>query len=570
VAILGAAFQIGRSALAAYQAAIAITGQNIANVGNPNYTRQSGRLAAVPGGMTAAGVAPGAGVDLTGIQRHVDEAVQARLRLAYGSRSGAETTYNTLNRVESLYNELTDGDLSSQLNAFFGSFTSLQTDPADTSARELALSSADTVIHTLQRQRSSLLDQITDLNNSVEQIVPSANEMLSEVARLNELIVTQATRGGGDSALRDRRDALLSSLSELMDIQTREQSNGVVNIYLGSEPLVDGSRSRGLTTQRVIKDGIERVTVRFADNNGSVVLRDGRLAAIVDSRDTDLTGQLGKLDQLTRGLIWEVNRVHASGRGLTGYTTLTGTYAANSRTAALNTAPAGLPFQVQNGTFLVHVRDRQSGQEVTRMIQVDLDGLGGNDTTLNSLATDLDALPHVSATITADNRLKLDADPGYDISFSEDSSNALASLGLATFFEGTDAATLAVRPAVRDNPQLIATSLSGAPGDGDNAGRLAAVGSAASALLNDQSIVGFHGALVSKLGVDVAAARSNQEATDAVYSSLLAQRESISGVSLDEEAINLTKYERSFQGVSRFLSVVDSLTTEIMNLVRVA
>jgi flagellar hook-associated protein 1 FlgK len=570
VAILGAAFQIGRSALAAYQAAIAITGQNIANVGNPNYTRQSGRLAAVPGGMTAAGVAPGAGVDLTGIQRHVDEAVQARLRLAYGSRSGAETTYNTLNRVESLYNELTDGDLSSQLNAFFGSFTSLQTDPADTSARELALSSADTVIRTLQRQRSGLLDQITDLNNSVEQIVPSANEMLSEVARLNELIVTQATRGGGDSALRDRRDALLSSLSELMDIQTREQSNGVVNIYLGSEPLVDGSRSRGLTTQRVIKDGIERVTVRFADNNGSVVLRDGRLAAIVDSRDTDLTGQLGKLDQLTRSLIWEVNRVHASGRGLTGYTTLTGTYAANSRTAALNTAPAGLPFPVQNGTFLVHVRDRQSGQEVTRMIQVDLDGLGGNDTTLNSLATDLDALPHVSATITADNRLKLDADPGYDISFSEDSSNALASLGLATFFEGTDAATLAVRPAVRDNPQLIATSLSGAPGDGDNAGRLAAVGSAASALLNDQSIVGFHGVLVSKLGVDVAAARSNQEATDAVYSSLLAQRESISGVSLDEEAINLTKYERSFQGVSRFLSVVDSLTTEIMNLVTVA
>ena len=52
MAILGSAFQIGRSALAAYQSAIAITGQNIANVGNANYTRQSGRLAALSGGMT--------------------------------------------------------------------------------------------------------------------------------------------------------------------------------------------------------------------------------------------------------------------------------------------------------------------------------------------------------------------------------------------------------------------------------------------------------------------------------------------------------------------------------------
>jgi flagellar hook-associated protein 1 len=50
----------------------------------------------------------------------------------------------------------------------------------------------------------------------------------------------------------------------------------------------------------------------------------------------------------------------------------------------------------------------------------------------------------------------------------------------------------------------------------------------------------------------------------------VAQREATSGVSLDEEAINLTKYERSFQGASRFLSVLDTLSLDILNLVSTA
>ena len=60
--LLGPSFQIGRSALAAYQAAISVVGQNIANVGNPNYTRQSGRLTPLVGGAAAGALSPGAGV----------------------------------------------------------------------------------------------------------------------------------------------------------------------------------------------------------------------------------------------------------------------------------------------------------------------------------------------------------------------------------------------------------------------------------------------------------------------------------------------------------------------------
>jgi flagellar hook-associated protein 1 FlgK len=569
VAIFGAALQIGRSALAAYQAAVTITGQNIANVGNPDYTRQTGRLEALDGGMTPAGIAPGAGVNLSALERHVDEAVEARLRLALGQRSGAQTVYETLNRVESLYNELTDGDLSSQLSEFFGSLSNLQTDPAEATARDLVVSNAGAIIQTLQRQRAGLLSEVHDLNDTAQRVTETANSLTEQIADLNEKIVTAEARApGGGSALRDRRDSLLRQLGELVDIQTREQDNGIVNVYLGSEPLVTFNRSRGLTTQTVLKDGLERVTVRFADNGGTAVLRSGKLAAIVQTRDGHLADQLAQLDQLAAGLIYEVNGVHSSGQGTVGYTQVTGTYAANDPDAALNSTQAGLAFPVQNGTFLVHVRDQATGQVSTRMIEVDLDGLNGDDTTLNSLAAALADVPGISASVTPDNQLQLDADDGFEVSFSEDGSHALAALGVGTFFDGTDAATIAVNAAVQNDPRLLATSLDGSPGDGSNAGRLAAVGANASALLGNVSIEEFHGGMVNGLAVETAAANTEQEAADAVYSSLLAQREATSGVSLDEETINLMKYEQSFQGASRFISVLDTLSQEVLALVQ--
>ncbi|HPM23874.1 MAG TPA: flagellar basal body rod C-terminal domain-containing protein, partial [Phycisphaerae bacterium] len=87
------------------------------------------------------------------------------------------------------------------------------------------------------------------------------------------------------------------------------------------------------------------------------------------------------------------------------------------------------------------------------------------------------------------------------------------------------------------------------------------------ALLGGVSIEAYHAMTINGLAVTTAAASTAQEAADMVYSSLLAQREATSGVSLDEEAINLTKYERAFQGASRFLNVLDSLSDEILSLV---
>ncbi|GMU80722.1 MAG: hypothetical protein AMXMBFR47_05930 [Planctomycetota bacterium] len=567
--MLGPSFQIGRSALAAYQAALSVAGQNIANVGNPDYTRQTGRLAALAAGPSIGGIRPGAGVTLASLRRNVDEALESRLRLAAAQRSGAEQVSQSLRQTEALYNELSDQDISSQLSELFGAFGSLQTQPGDSTQRDLILGSADGLVRSFTRIRSGLVQQVRELNDQATVVANHANSIIGEVARLNQqVVVAEADGVTVASALRDRRDSLIRDLGEIMDITTREQPGGAVNVYINSQPLVDFNRSRGIAVDRVLEDGLEIASVRFADDRTPITVREGKLAGLLTSRDSYIRDQLTRLDTLAGGLIYEVNKIHSSGAGLVGYTSLTSERAVLSTSAVLNTTDAGLPFPVRNGTFFVKVRDVESGAVTTRQIDIDLDGLNGNDTTLESLRAQLDAVPGVTATIGADNRLSLTADNGSDISFADDNSGVLAALGLATFFKGTNAATIGIADAVDADPRLIAASVSGAANDGENAGRMAqlAASDVTSALLGNRSIANYHSDMVGDLAVIGGAALDGYEAADAVYQGLYAQRESISGVSLDEEAINMTKYERAYQGAARYITVLNEMTDEVLRL----
>lgn len=569
--MLGASFQIGRSALAAYQAALAVSGQNIANLANPDYARQTGRLSALSGGPVLGGVAPGGGVRLGDLRRHVDEAVEARLRLANGQLSANLLISSALGQTEAIYNELTDQDVSTQLSDLLAGFSQLQAAPNEVSQRNLLVASADGLISSFRRQRSGVQQQVMDLNRQAKAAVDRASRITEEIARLNVDIVAAESDGVTVSgALRDRRDALLRELSGYMDVRVREQENGSINVYVGSEPLVQFNRSRGLIVETQLQDGLELARVRFADDRGLVNVSQGSLAGILRARDRYMVEQIQRLDQLAHGLIYEVNRVHSCGVGLVGYDSLQSRYAVQDAFAPLNSAAAGLPFPLENGTLLVKVRDGNSGQVVTRQIEIDLDGLGGDDTTLATLAADLDAVPGIRARVLADNRLQIDAEGGREFWFAEDSSGALAALGVASFFTGTNAADIDIDPNIRADVRRIATSASGSLLDGGIAGLMAGLASPdrTSVLLNNQSIQNFHASSMERLAVQAAAARGDAESADAIHQALLAQRESISGVNLDEEAVNLAQYERAYQGAARYISVLDNLTMELLALVR--
>jgi flagellar hook-associated protein 1 FlgK len=144
----------------------------------------------------------------------------------------------------------------------------------------------------------------------------------------------------------------------------------------------------------------------------------------------------------------------------------------------------------------------------------------------------------------------------------------LAALGINTFFTGLDARDAAVNEMLQEQPSLLAAASAFLPGDGSNAGRVAALDTAVSERLGGTSLAEYYGTMASSVAVRSAAIHDDVEAASSVLASLHAQRESISGVNLDEEAISLVKFQRAFQGAARFVSVVDRLLQELVVLVR--
>lgn len=563
------ALQIGRSALLAYQSALQVVGNNISNAGNTGYTRQTPVTSPISGIVLPEGFLPGGGVALTALQRNVDSSLDSRLSLAKGDQSDAVAQQDALARIESAMNELSDTDLSTLLQSFFNAFRNLQTTPHDSGARSTVLTAGTSVVQEIQRQRQDVLSLRDELNTQIQDSVRQVNSLTQDIARLNgEITVLESSNKANANALRDQRDEVVRQLSEIVRIQTREQPNGGINVYLGNELLVTNTIHRDLTTTLETTEDGPRSIVQFADNNREVSLMGGSLAGTVTARDTHVLGYLNALNYFAQAMANEVNKIHAGGQGLRGFGSLTGAVEVGDPAAVLNSDEADLNLTPQNGSFMLYVNNTQS-QPPTRVattIEVDLNGVGQEET-LQSLAAKIDAVDHVTASVTADQRLKITMDSGYEVTFGEDTSGVLAALGINTFFTGSGANDLAVNSALVENPDLIAAATRQTAGDGSNAGLLADLATQALESLGGKSVTELYNGIVSDIAVKGKAASASVQSAGVIVSSLTSQRESISGVSLDEEAISLMRFERSYQAAARYTTVVDRLIEQTLGII---
>jgi flagellar hook-associated protein 1 FlgK len=565
---LTAALGIGRSALTAYQAALTVVGQNIANVATPGYTRTSARLTGVPGAGLSVGQL-GSGVQLDSVRRAVNESLNARLRLAGADQQSALAERNSLLRVESIFDPLGEFNLGSLIDTFFQSLGDLQNTPDDIASRGIVINNAQALAERIHGVRRELVGHREELNADIEQLVLRADDIATRIADLNvQIASSEASTGGPAAALRDERDRLLAELSESFAVTTREQPSGAVNVFIGSAALVQFGQSFGLkTTTEINSQGLSVAVVRFKIDNGQVKPPSGGVEGLINARDTHVGGQLTRLDALAGALINEINKLHAGGQGLKGFAGLTGQTAVVDPTLALNAIGNGIFFSPKTGSFFIDVKDA-SGAIVRTQINVDLDGIGA-DTTLNALAADINAnVPNVTATVLADGRLQLSAAGGTTLTFADDTSGVLASLGLNTLFSGHDALTIGVSALVASDPALLAAAKAGLSGDGSNATALANLKDQAVAVLGGASLSEYYNATVSHMAVSGSAARSAMQAADIIFDSLTAQRESISGVNLDEEAVSLISYQRAYEGAARYMNVVDEMLQVLLSLVR--
>lgn len=236
----------GVSGLMAFQTALDTISNNVSNANTTGYSREAVNLVSNAAGATNGGWV-GGGVSVSTITRSYDNLLAGQTRTATSS-------YNQLNTYSTLASNIDDmlGDSSTGLSATLTSFTSaLQTladSPSQTATRQAVLSQAQTLIAQFQSYQSTLNQLGSQVSSSISSEATTITSLGQSIASLNlQIENAQNETGQPPNQLLDERDALIDQLSTHVNVNTVAQSDGSVNVYIGSgQALVVGTTSTTL------------------------------------------------------------------------------------------------------------------------------------------------------------------------------------------------------------------------------------------------------------------------------------------------------------------------------------
>lgn len=349
---------LGASGVRAYQTALDIVGENIANANVPGYARRTAVVAENPsagGGFPLTRqTAAGSGVNVSGIARAYDAFLTSDARTASGDYTRAQTRQYWLSEIESFLNTGSQG-LSGRLTSFYNTAQDVASDPTSLSARDAFLSAAGEVAAQFRSLAQSFDATRTGIKQDVDQTVDRINDLTSALSTLNSTIRRTADGTSASASLEDERDRLLNELASLTKIDVTTRGDGTVDVRLDNSTgpmLLDqmGAKLLGATEA----NGKIRLTLDPFGNSGTIpVPGSGVLAGLSDAY-TQNSNSAAAIDTLAQQFITSVNAAHRQGVDLNG---IAGgdLFAASSLVATpsrTNTGQATLDMQVTDETLV--------------------------------------------------------------------------------------------------------------------------------------------------------------------------------------------------------------------------
>jgi len=565
MSLLGS-LQIANNALFASQVGLQVTGNNIANANTPGYIRQ--RPVFTPAGTQLIGNLPlGLGVQVEGIVQQSDRFLSDRLRGAISDLAGSQAQEDAYVQLEAVVGELTDTDLSTSMSNFFNSINDILNQPEDIAVRNLAVRQGATLADNIRRLDSRVTDVRGNVNNQIVSAAADINRLVAQVAKLNVNIVQ--TEGGTTTAsdavgLRDQREVALAELSKIVKVRVAEQPNGSVSVFAGGDFLVIEGEHRQVEVDYTSDRGLSAASINLSATDAPIAASGGKLAGLYSARDEVLGGFIDRLDELAATLTFEFNKIYSNGQGLTGLNEVQSEFAVDNVAQALD--QAGLPFTPVNGSFQVKVFNTRTGLTETTDVFVRLNGLN-SDTTLESLASSLNSITGLVASISPDRQLTITTDsPILEFGFGSDTSHLLASLGINTFFSGSNSRDIGINSVVRSDASKFAASEGGGGEDTKIALQLAAFGDRPLESRNGETLSKQYESLVADVTQASAVTKAVSEGFSVYQQTLEGQYLGLTGVSIDEEAINMISYQRTYQASARLVATISELLNVLMNL----
>jgi len=569
--------QTGMRSLLAQQRGIEVTGHNIANVNTPGYSRQTINLETTTPVLTSQGMI-GTGVTARESQRVYDQFVGVQIANENEELGRWDAQKTALERVEIVFDESSDSGLSKTMGEFWNAWQDLVNNPSGNVERVALLSKSETLAFEFQNTYNSLTPLQDDLDISIAATVDEITLKAAEIATLNQKIIESE---GGDvhaNDFRDARDLAVKDLSLMIDVTTYEESSGSINVTLrDGSSLVRGANTSELST--MVNDSGHKDVVWASDPTVSInsTISGGKLKGWIEVRDVIIPEYKKNMEDLVNGIkgVESTEVVTGAASALSGgeYFTIssptTGYYVWYTKDGTgTDPAPGGTGIKVEIlATDTAAQVASKTAAAIANVADFDVSVTGGATIAIaNVVAGDV--------TDSADN------DTGFTIAKRIDGGDGVNSLhrngfdlnGVSggDFFSGTLAGNnFEVDAAIAADVNKIAASgtAAGAPGDNANAIAIAELQNALTMKSNTTTFDDYYNSMVSSVGNEVQHAGMSYDHHAAMVSHLENYRESISGVSLDEEMVNLIQFQLGYDAAAKLISTTDEMLQTLMNMV---
>ncbi|MDJ0941594.1 MAG: flagellar hook-associated protein FlgK [Woeseiaceae bacterium] len=613
----------------AFQRALSVTGHNIANANTPGYSRQVAEFGTRIGTGSGNGYI-GGGTQITTIKRIYDSLLGQQLQASTTGQVRFDTLNTLASRIDTLLADADTG-LNTGLSSFFNSVQDLANDPASIPTRQALLGEAKGLADRFNSLDQRLRELDSEVNSRLGLAVADINRLAESIADVNNKIAL-ANNGQPPNDLLDERDRLVLSLSEKIGVSTSIQSDGAMNVFIGSgQSLVVGSQVQSLSARGSEFDPT-RLNIVYEGASGATPLDNsltgGELGGLLEYRTNILDPAIQSLGQTAVAFAQQFNAQHNSGMDLRGNlggdffaidppTVLYSGNNAGTGTASATVADLGsytganyiLDYDGANYSLT-----REDTSEVLTLagtgtpadpfvadgIEIQVAGTPaagdqimirtGQDAaqSIRSLITDPQAVAMAAptrslasfgntgdATISAASVVDA-TDPNLLASATiEFTSPTTYSINGAGSFAYTDGAPITINGtevtisgAPLTGDQFTIEANFGASGDNSNGLQLAEIQSVGLLDNGAISINENYGRLVSSVGATTSQIQASLDAQNVVVQNAQDAVLSNSAVNLDEEAAKLIQYQQAYQAVAQVVSVASTLFDSLLAATR--
>lgn len=305
----------GQTAVLAHQRALAITGQNINNINNPDYVRERAEYVSNPFG------------GLRGVEsrRMIDEYIVGQLNRSHMDVAFQNGKLDQAEPLDSLLGN-TESSINSAVTSFFNSVQDANNDPSSLTNRQVVISEAEGLMTRMSDFSRYLNDQENIVNERVRDSVQQINTLSKNIAELNNELKfgSSNVKGFDANSLRNQRDQQLEELSKLVSFDVVKSDSDAVQVNLkNGVPLVlkDG-RYNMITANSQPDTG--RVEIQIESTNSSDPTKfylkpdqlGSALGGYMDYRDNQLLPAQRRIGQMALRIADTMNSQNQKGMDL--------------------------------------------------------------------------------------------------------------------------------------------------------------------------------------------------------------------------------------------------------------